>query len=356
MSSDSVSWPQAILHVDMDAFYVNVHLLSHPEDAGLPLAIGGRPDQRGVVASASYEARAFGVCSAMPMAKALRLCPSLKVVGADWPEIRRCSRLVMDILRPYGTLEQISVDEAYIDLAELVQPQHRALAIPTIIKSATSLPASVGLATSKLVAKVASDFDKPEGVTIVEPGTEAAFLAPLPVRVIWGIGPRTAERLAQIGIRTCGELAAVDLDRLRRQFGRESESLIRRANGIDGRHVRAERGPPKSISQEWTFSRDTRDLAELQDHMQSMSAHLAEQLTRRQLVAQTVRVKFRWADFTTFTRQRSLELPTADAERIYQMANLLWLENWTPDTAVRLIGVGVSSLAEGREQQLGFDF
>lgn len=356
MSSHRSSWPQAILHVDMDAFYVNVHLLSHPEDAGLPVAIGGRPDQRGVVASASYEARTFGIRSAMPMARALRLCPSLKVVGAEWDEIRRCSRQVMEILRSYGTLEQVSVDEAYIDLAELDQPQQQALAIPTIIKSETGLPASVGLATSKLVAKVASDFDKPEGVTIVEPGTEAAFLAPLPVRVIWGIGPRTAERLEQIGIRTCGELAAVDADRLRRQFGRESDSLIRRARGIDSRHVRAERGPPKSISQEWTFSKDTRDLAELQEHMKAMSTHLAGQLTRRKLVAHTVRVKFRWADFTTFTRQRSLELPTADAERIYQMANILWLENWTPDTAVRLIGVGVSSLAEAREQQLGFDF
>ncbi len=356
MTSEIASWPQAILHVDMDAFYVNVHLLAHPEDAGLPIAIGGRPDQRGVVASASYEARAFGVRSAMPMSKALRLCPSLKVVGAEWSDIRRCSREVMGILRPYGTLEQISVDEAYIDLAERGQPQQQAFAIPQVVKAATGLPASVGLATSKLVAKVASDFDKPEGVTIVEPGTEATFLAPLSVRVIWGIGPRTAERLARIGVRTCGELAAVDQDRLRRHFGRESDSLIRRAQGIDGRHVRAERGPAKSISQEWTFSQDTRDLTELQAHMQTMAGHLAEQLAQRQLVANTVRVKFRWADFTTFTRQRSLDLPTADAERIFQVANLLWLENWTPETAVRLIGVGVTSLDEAREQQLGFDF
>ncbi len=356
MSSEIESWPQAILHVDMDAFYVNVHLLSHPDDAGLPIAIGGRPDQRGVVASASYEARAFGVRSAMPMSKALRLCPALKIVGAEWSDIRRCSRQVMDMLRPYGTLEQISVDEAYIDLAELDQPQQHAFAIPQVIRTATGLPSSVGLATSKLVAKVASDFDKPEGVTIVEPGTEATFLAPLPVRVIWGIGPRTAERLARIGVQTCGDLATVDQDRLRRHFGRESDSLIRRAQGIDSRHVRAERGPAKSISQEWTFSQDTRDLAELQSHMQTMAGHLAEQLARRQLVAHTVRVKFRWADFTTFTRQRSLDLPTAEAERIFQVANLLWLENWTPETAVRLIGVGVTSLDEAREQQLGFDF
>lgn len=356
MSNESASWPQAILHVDMDAFFVNVHLLSHPEDAGRPVAIGGRPEQRGVVASASYEARQFGVRSAMPMAKALRLCPSLKIVGANWSDIRRCSRLVMDILRPYGTLEQISVDEAYIDLTERVQPQQQAIAVPQVIKAETRLPASVGLATSKLVAKVASDFDKPEGVTIVEPGSEAAFLAPLPVRVIWGIGPRTAERLAKIGVRTCGELATVDEDRLRRQFGRESESLMRRARGIDSRHVRAERGQAKSISQEWTFSEDTTDLAKLQDHMQTMAGHLAEELGKRQLVANTVRVKFRWADFTTFTRQRSLDFPTADADRIFQVANILWQENWPPDRAVRLIGVGVTSLAERREQQLGFDF
>ena len=204
----------------MDAFYVNVHCLDHPEDRTVPLAVGGKPNQRGVVASASYEARKMGVRSAMPTATAVRLCPNLKLVPADWPRIRECSRQVMDILRQYGPLEQISVDEAYIDLSQQAEPETVAAHIRAEVKEKTGLPASVGLATAKLVAKVASDFDKPEGFTVVPPGTEAAFLAPLPMRAIWGIGPKTAEKLAGLGIETCGQLALADPDQLRRRFGK----------------------------------------------------------------------------------------------------------------------------------------
>jgi DNA polymerase-4 len=200
-------WPRAILHMDMDAFYVNVHLLDHPDDAGTPLVVGGRPDQRGVVSSASYEARRFGVRSAMPTAQALRLVPKLKIVSPDWPRIRDCSRQVMAVLEPFGPLEQISVDEAFIDLGSWPDPEIQARTIWERVPAETRLPASVGLATSKLVAKVASDFQKPRGLTIVLPGEEAAFLAPLSVRVIWGIGPRTAERLADLEIKTCGQLS-----------------------------------------------------------------------------------------------------------------------------------------------------
>ena len=210
-----MSWPRAILHVDMDAFFVNVHLLDHPEDAGIPLAVGGQADERGVITSASYEARQFGVRSAMPTAQALRLVPKLKVVGANWTRIRECSRGVMELLGEYGPLEKMSVDEAYIDLSSTADPTAPAREIRERMPAEMNLPASVGLATSKLVAKVASDFNKPRGFTVVEPGQEAAFLAPLPARAIWGIGPRTAERLAALGIATCGDLAAADADRLR---------------------------------------------------------------------------------------------------------------------------------------------
>ena len=201
-------WTRAILHVDMDAFYVNVHLLDHAEDAGLPLVVGGKPDERGVVSSASYEARQFGVRSAMPTAQAVRLIPRLKIVSPDWPRIRECSRGVMDVLEQYGPLEQISVDEAYIDLSATADPAALAAEIRERLPAETRLPASVGLAGSKLVAKVASDHQKPRGLTIVPPGEEAAFLAPLPVRVIWGIGPRPPERRAALGLPARGPVAA----------------------------------------------------------------------------------------------------------------------------------------------------
>ena len=217
--ADERTWPQAILHLDMDAFYANVHLLDHPEDAGRPIAIGGKPNQRGVVASASYEARAAGVRSAIPMSKAIRICPTLKVVPANWPRITSCSQQVMATLAQYGTVEKISVDEAYVDMGGEKRPFQQnaaqaailAEAIRQHVNTVTGLPASVGLATSKLVAKVASDYDKPEGCTIVLPDQERSFLAPQSVRVIWGIGPRTAERLAAMDILTCGDLAAADL-------------------------------------------------------------------------------------------------------------------------------------------------
>ncbi|MCA9973463.1 MAG: DNA polymerase IV, partial [Anaerolineales bacterium] len=239
---EGLSWFRAVLHLDMDAFYVNVHLLDHPADAGVPLAIGGPPEARGVVASASYEARQLGIRSAMPMKTAVRLCPRLRIVPANWPRIRACSRQVMDLLAEYGPVEQVSVDEAYVDVGAWDDPVPVARGVQTAVYEQTRLPASVGLASSKLVAKVASDHEKPRGCTIVLPGAEAAFLAPLPTRAIWGIGPRTAERLAGLGITTCGQLAAAEPAALYELFGRQAESLQRRARGVDGRAVQAERG------------------------------------------------------------------------------------------------------------------
>jgi DNA polymerase-4 len=340
----------------MDAFFVNVHLLDHPEDAGVPLAVGGMPDQRGVVTSASYEARRFGVRSAMPTSQALRLAPALKVVPANWPRIRECSRGVMDLLGQHGPLEKMSVDEAYVDLSAAADPAATAAEIRERVPAEMNLPASVGLATSKLVAKVASDFNKPRGFTVVSPGKEAAFLAPQPARVIWGIGPRTAERLAALGIQTCGELAAADSNRLHTVFGREADNLIRRARGEDDRPVEPDRGPPKSISQEWTFSRDVVDAKVLRDHMQKMAADVAGELRQRNLLAHTVRVKFRTPDFMTFTRQRSLEVGTDDGETIYRVALAIWSEHWPAGRPMRLLGVGATSLVEGEGRQMGLGF
>ncbi len=345
-------WPRAVLHVDMDAFFVNVHLLDHPQDAGLPLVVGGRPEGRGVVASASYEARKFGVRSAMPAVTALRLCPQLKFADHNWPRIKACSAHVMSLLRQVGPVEQMSVDEAYVDLSAAEAPEDEARALRQRVKAETGLPASVGLATSKLVAKVASDFEKPEGCTIVPPGQEAAFLAPLPARAIWGIGPRTAERLAQLGVNTCGQLAQADMELLHRAFGRRAPGLQQRAQGIDARPVSSQRELPKSISQERTFAHDVNDPLFLQQKIEEMAAGVAQALQRRGLVAHTVVVKFRWADFTTFSRQRTVSPPIDGEAELAQQAILIWREHWPRRQRMRLLGVAATNLEEPQARQL----
>lgn len=351
-----MAWERAVLHLDMDAFYVSVHVLDHPEDGGIPLVVGGQPEGRGVVTSASYEARAFGVRSAMPSSHALRLCPQLKIVPADWTRIRECSRQIMDILGAFGPLEKMSVDEAYVDLTDQDNPEMLARAIQTAVTTTSGLPCSVGLATSKLVAKVASDFDKPQGCTIVHPGSEATFLAPLPTRALHGVGPRTAERLTELGINTCAELAHADLGVLQAAFGRHAAGLQRRAQGIDRRPVEAERGPAKSISQERTFSRDVNDADFLRAQLHAMAEKVAEALRRRGLVAHTVFVKFRWTDFTTFTRQRTVEVAIDQGADIARLAEVLWEEHWPNGRYMRLLGVGVSGLETPAGRQLTFDF
>ena len=211
-------WTTAIIHLDMDAFFVNVHLLEHPEDKGVPIAVGGSPNGRGVVASASYEARQYGVRSAMPSSRAIKLCPQIKFVRHNWPLIKETSSKVMEILQEFGPVEKMSVDEAYVDVSEHPDPETIALVMREKVKAATDCPASVGLAPSKLVAKIASDYDKPQGCTIILPGEEETFLAPLPVRAISGIGPATAGKLGQFNIETCGQLASYDFASLYATF------------------------------------------------------------------------------------------------------------------------------------------
>lgn len=352
----ALPWPRAVLHLDMDAFYVNVHLLDHPEHHARPLVVGGKPHERGVVASASYEARKLGIRSAMPTSQAVRLCRDLLIVPADWPRIRECSRQIMAILQEYGPVEQMSVDEAYVDLTGHDQPERLASAIQAHVKSNTQLPASVGLATNKLVAKVASDFQKPQGCTVVVPGEEATFLAPQPVRAIWGIGPRTAERLHELGIETCGELAAAALPTLKPIFKNQAESLLSRAQGQDDRPVVAERGQSKSISQEWTFNQDINDPHILRDKLRQMCVSVSHSLQKENLLAHTVTVKFRLSDFTTFTRQKSLEVGVDDSETILALAESIWQEHWPTGQRLRLLGVGVSHLELVQGRQLRFTF
>lgn len=349
---NALVWERAILHLDMDAFFVNVYLLDNPADRGLPIAVGGSPNGRGVVASASYEARAFGVRSAMPSAKAMRLCPNIKFVRHNWGRIKDCSAQVMGILGRYGDIEKMSVDEAYVDLSGQPGLEGLALVIREQVKRETGLPASVGLATSKLVAKVASDYDKPEGGTIVRPGEEADFLAPLPVRALHGIGPRTAERLSLLHIETCGQLAEMEMRALRLVFGKGAESLRRKARGIDRRPVVTERGQSKSISQEWTFGEDVGDAAVLETRLEEMCAKVVASLQRKRLVAHTVFVKFRWADFTTFTRQRTVTVGIDGLEDVVRLASAVWRAHWPEGKPMRLLGVGVSHLEPLRGRQL----
>jgi DNA polymerase-4 len=336
----------------MDAFFVNVHLLEHPADAGRPLVVGGRPEERGVVASASYEARQFGIHSAMPTLVAVRRCPQLKIVDHNWPRIRECSRALMALLREYGPTEPMSVDEAYVELTHQAEPERLALQVRDRITAELLLPASVGLATAKLVAKVASDHQKPLGCTIVPPGAEAAFLAPLPTRALWGIGPATAQKLALLAIHTIGQLASADLDILRDNFGGQGMAMRERARGVDPRPVDDEPGLAKSISQERTFSQDIADTLFLKRQLWHMCQELARSLEEAALVARTVGVKFRRADFSTFTRQRTMAAPVTDAEAIYRQALTLWQENWPAGRPMRLLGVAVSNLEEEAGRQL----
>ena len=362
-------WPRAILHLDMDAFFVSVHRLLHPEDEGIPVAVGGRPEGRGVVASASYEARQFGVRSAMPMARAVQLCPKLKIVGHQGPAIRNSSNQVMEILAEYGRVEKMSVDEAYVDVTATLAsarpdssqsssvrtPGEWAEHIRSEVKRRTGLPCSVGLATSKLVAKVASDFDKPEGCTVVEPGTEAEFLEPMGVRALHGIGPKSAERLNSIGISTCGQLAQAERLALREVLGRHGESLKERALGIDQREVRSGRGPAKSISREQTFAQDIADGELLLAALDALVERVARDLVEQNMVARTVTVKFRMSDFETFSRQTSVDTPIQSVEDIARLARAIFRHEWPENKAMRLVGLGLSKLEPASSIQLSFD-
>lgn len=353
-----------ILHLDLDAFFCAVEEKDNPQLRGLPFAVGGRPEERGVVASCSYAARAKGVRSAMPMGQALRLCPELEIVSGHFSRYRDESRKVMAILRETTDLvEQLSIDEAFLDVSARPEaPETIARAIQQRILAETGLPSSLGVASNKLVAKIANDHGKsrfhgdgaPNAITVVAPGEETAFLAPLPVRSLWGIGPKTDERLKEMGIRTIGELAAAGPALLAERFGKHGADMVRRAQGIDPSPIVIER-EVKSISQEITFSRDVRDEPKLRAEVRKQAERVAGSLRRNGLSAATIRIKLRWPDFTTLTRQITLAAPTDEPLVIDETAWSLVLRVWKPGKAVRLIGVGASGLGSGPEQLRLFD-
>lgn len=352
---------RSILHLDLDAFFCAVEEQRDPQLRGVAFAVGGRPEGRGVVSSCSYAARAFGVHSAMPMAQALRLCPDLAIVPPYFPAYRKASQQVMATLREISPLlEQISIDEAFLDISSHPGPilelaQH----IQESIRHEMGLPNSLGIASNKLVAKIATEVGKhqapkgspPNAITLVPAGEEAAFLATLPVRMLWGVGPKTAARLAKINITLIGQLADYPLVEMVRQFGKNGYELSLRARGIDPRPIVTEH-EAKSISQEVTYPQDIANPQELQRTLEEQSQHIARQLQRLGLSARTIKIKLRWPNFETITRQTTLEEPTREAQVIAASAVQLFQALWSPGHPVRLLGVGVSSL-DSPPRQIG---
>src|SRR5512138_112079 len=321
--------PRAILHLDLDAFFCAVEELRNPELRGKAFAVGGKPDERGVVASCSYPARQYGVRSAMPMGRAVRLCPGLLIVPGRHRVYGEVSRQVMARLRAITTaLEQISIDEAFLDISDQPEgPEALARKLQMEIRDELGLPWSIGIASNKLVAKIATEVGKkaargggpPFGLTIVPAGQEAAFLAPLPADMLWGVGPKTALRLAELGINTIGDIARWPEEELARLFGENGRDLWQHAHGVDQRPIVTEH-EVKSVSQETTFSRDVRDDKALEKTLAELSAEVARNLRKSNLAGTTVKLKIRWPDFTTLTRQTTLAQSTDEAEEITTVA------------------------------------
>jgi len=342
-----------ILHLDLDAFFCSVEELLDPSLKGKPFAVGGNPQGRGVVSSCSYTARKFGVHSAMPMARALSLCPELIVFHHRHGLYSEYSNKVMDILRSYTPLfQQVSIDEAFLDVSDLPKPAGViAREIQERVDREVHLPCSLGVATNKLVAKVANDFGKsqvksgqaPRQVTIVPPGEEAAFLAPLEVQALWGVGPKTSQKLHGQGIHTIGQLAALSIAELEANFGNNALEMHARALGIDPSPVHSER-EVKSVSNEVTFTKDTTDSEVLRQTLRALADKVGYRLRQAGLAGSVVQIKLRYSNFETLTRQTALPQPTNLDDEIYAAAEQLFEANIIPTRAVRLIGIGVSRL------------
>lgn len=348
-----------ILHLDLDAFFCAVEELKDPSLAGKAFAVGGRADHRGVISSCSYPARRCGVHSAMPSGKALRLCPHLILISGFHSDYSAKSREVMEILHQYtGLLEQISVDEAFLDVTDLPDDGETiARKLQAEVMQKTGLPCSIGVASNKLVAKIATDAGKarskgdsyPRAILVVTPGKEAEFLAPLPTRAMWGVGPKSETQLANAGLRTLGDIAQKTKPELERLLGKYGLELYERVRGIDDRPISLEH-EAKSISQETTFSKDTADPLVLRRTLQDLSSHVAYNLRKEGYCAKVVRLKIRWSDFSTHTRQVSLAQPTDQDGVIFSTVETLLKGIWEAEKPVRLIGVGGADLVETSRQ------
>jgi DNA polymerase-4 len=344
----------SILHVDMDAFFVSVELLERPELCGKPVVVGGRPDQRGVVSAASYEARKFGIHSAMPLRTAGKLCPHAIFLDGHHEKYSESSDRVATILAKFSPIvEMTSIDEAYLDLAgteRLHGPPFAAAdkLLRTITRS-TGLPCSGGLATTRLVAKVASDQAKPRGLVWVAPGMEARFLAPLPIRKIPGIGEVTERALRALGIETVEQLASHQQEKLEKVFGQWGTALYRKARGGDAYEFLID-AEPKSISHNHTFGEDTADIAQLESLLSLLSQKTCKRLREAGLYARTLTLTIRYAGFQTYTRSKTLQEPVNLDSDIYAIFLALFREHLDRKRKVRLLGVALSAFTHGANQ------
>lgn len=349
--SDAVS---SILHVDMDAFFVSVELLERPELRGKPVVVGGRPDQRGVVSAASYEARKYGIQSAMPLRTAGKLCPHAIFLDGHHAKYSEWSDRVAKILAKFSPIvEMVSIDEAYLDLSGTDRlhgpPFAAADKLLRTITRTTGLPCSGGLATTRLVAKVASEQAKPRGFVWVVPGSEERFLAPLPIRKIPGIGEVTERALRALGVETVEQIAAQPLETLEKIFGQWGTALYRKARGGDSYEFVID-AEPKSISHNHTFGEDTSDLHELATMLSHLSQKACKRLRESGLAAKTLTLTIRYAGFDTYTRSKTLLEPTTLDSDIFAVFQSLFSEHRDKKRKVRLLGVALSSFTHGGEQ------
>ena len=338
------STARRIVHVDMDAFYASVEQRDTPELRGRPVAVGGDPDKRGVVAAASYEARAFGVRSAIPTARAVRLCPALVIVHPDFAKYRAVSRQVFELFRHVTPLvEPLSLDEAYLDVTENAWGESLGMSVARRLKDeirdATGLTASAGVAPNKFLAKIASGWQKPNGLTVIAPERVEVFLQGLPVDALWGVGPVTARKLRARGIHKLVDIRSADPDLLRKTVGSLAEWLRQLADGVDDRPIVSEH-EPKSSGSENTFARDVTDVSEIRREIAAMACDAAAWLVRQELYARTVTIKVRYSDFTTVTRSHSGP-PTRAEDSIVRRAVALLERTDAGSRPVRLLGVSV---------------
>lgn len=341
--------PRTILHLDLDAFFVSVELLDKPHLRGQPVAVGGSADSRGVISSASYEARKFGVRSALPTKRALQLCPDLILLSGNHAKYGEHSRRIMAMLHTITPqIEQLSIDEAFLDITgtELLHgsPDRLAHTLHDRVRDEFGLPCSIGVASNKLVAKIATEKAKPNNVLIIPLGEEAAFLAPQPIRALWGVGPKTAEILKAMGIETIRQIAAARSDVLARRLGQHGAAeLIRRARGLDDSPVETDL-QAKQISQEITFARDVADAQQLRVTLLELSEGVGAHLRESGQGARTIAIKLRYGDFSTFTRQTTLPQPIELDQPIFEAAWALFEANWTR-RPIRLLGVAARQFA-----------
>jgi DNA polymerase-4 len=347
-----------ILHIDMDAFYASVEQRDNPLLRGKPLAVGGQPTTRGVVAAASYEARAFGVRSAMSMAKAVTLCPSLVIVPPDFARYKDASNAIFDIYREATPLvEPLSLDEAYLDVTENNWNEGLATTVAKRLKArireATGLTASAGVAPNKFLAKIASGWQKPDGLTVIAPDRVEPFLQRLPVDALWGVGPVTARKLRARGINRLVDVRTFDDQTLRAAVGGMADWLKQLANGIDDRPVVAHR-ETKSSGSENTYPADLTDIHTIRTEIGEMARHAAAWLERRNLLARTVTIKVRYSDFTTITRSHTAP-PSRDVAALLERAVQLLDRTAAGTRPIRLLGVSVHNLCTPIEIRTGCD-